>query len=222
MNCYFCVLVPYPQRDNNDEGLSNIYKTIPVGKNNLYKVLVDYMIENNTRYIGLYVPRARPEYFKKDLSLPFHKRFPESYVHDFESLIAQSDPNISILCVYPYKSMCEIKKLKNNKDSYESALLSFFIQSVHQINPTSRILYEMQGFPPKYGCGKFITSDTNQCCFKKLVAKMVSRPSPDYIANNVELILMVEDHVKHTEMLNVATLNKWLCWGDTKTKGCRN
>ena len=191
-----------------------MYKNIPIGKSNVYKPLVDYMVKNNSRYVALNSPQTRPEFFKKDLSIPFHKKFPDRYVHEFESLLAQSDPKGSILCVSPFKNKCEIIKIKSSKENYDSGLLSFFIQSIQQINPTSNLLYEMLEVHPKHRSGTFVTSDTNHCCFKKLIVKMARRPTTDYSSNNIELILMVQDHVNHSGLLNMSALNKWLCWED--------
>ena len=183
--------------------------TIP--KNSLHEALVPYMLYNNTRYVALLAPRAIPEFFNKELNIPFNKRFPDIYVHEFESLIAQSDIQKNIIHINPRDGRCKIEYISRDKDKYESALLSFFIQSVQEINPQSKILYDMAGISPKRRSKNITSSGTNHCCFKKIVVKMVSAPVDD-TSNCIKLVLMIQDHVNHKKDLNVSALNKWLCW----------
>lgn len=194
---YYSVVIPLPYKQNSDD-LTDLYRQIVRGSD-LHNALCEYMLTHKLTYVALSVPTSRPTFFNTGITPRFCDKFPKEYVDDLDTLLAQSNRVLTINRGMKKAKMVEVYSEK----TYNEALLSMFIQSVQQINPTSRLLYSMVGLEPKFGLGKFVSSETNQCCFKYLVFKLkVTRGS-------FVIRVYVRSHVNHTSLLVLSAVSKW-------------
>lgn len=193
------MLTPLPFK-NDPSGLTDIFRRIAPGSD-LHNVLCKYMLTHGVEYVALSVPSVRPwKYIDKPMPR-FSQRFPEDYVDNLDSLLAQGDPRVLII---NHKSRSARVVKVDSLKAYNSTLLSMFVQSLQQINRKSRILYHMVGVTPPYGIGKFVLAETYQCCFRNLVCKLkVTR-------GEFEVRLYVRGHVHHTSLLDLSSVSKWL------------
>ena len=189
------------QEDNT--GLTDISRRIIPGSS-LHKALCKYMTSTGSRYVGLSVPSTYPRNYSREKG-KFWKKFPTDYVDEVESLLAQGSPRY-VLNINRIKDTAQLVQVES-EETYNRVLLSLFVQSVQQINPTSRLLYSMVNVKPLHGLGVFISCETNQCCFRYLVAK-VHRPS--YSESDIDIRLYVRDHVHHNSLLDLSVISKWM------------
>ena len=192
-------MIPLPFKKDSD-GLTDLYRRIIPGSD-LHNVICQYMLTRGLTYVALSVPSSRPTFFNTSNTPKFSDRFPKEYVDDLDSLLAQDN---RVLSINRKTKEAEMIKVYSEK-TYNEALLSMFVQSVQQINPTSQLLYLMVGLKPRFGRGRFVSSETNQCCFKNLVLKLkvTSRGSFD-------IRVFVREHVNHTDLLVLSSLSKWM------------
>lgn len=184
--------MPYKK---DTDGLTDLYQEITPASC-LHNVICTYMKTHRLTYIALSVPSSRPAFFNA-AKAKFCDKFPKEYVNELDSLFSQS---AKVLIINRKKRDAKIVEV-NSEKTYNEALLSIFVQSVQQINPTSRLLYAMVGLKPRFGLGKFVASETNQCCFKNLVIKLKC---------SGELRVYVRDHINHKTLLVLNAVSKWL------------
>lgn len=189
-----------PYKDN-DDGLTDIYRKITPGSE-LHNVLCKYMLTNRVNYVALMVPSSRPTSFINRHMSRFSDRFPKEYVDDLDVLLAQGRSCPRVLVINHKNQEARMIEI-TSEETYYSVLFSMFVQSVQQINPTSRMLYLMIGMQPKFGLGKFVDSETNQCCFRYLVFKK------KVIRGDVVIKVYVRDHVHHKSLLDLSSVSKW-------------
>lgn len=201
MMTYYCVITEMPFQES-DVGLSDVYRKAVPGSD-VYRVLRDFMLTRGLTYAGLSAPSERPTSYV-DKTLPrFQDRFPEGYVRDLDTLLGQGGlvPEVLILNLRPTKATT-VKVTE--EATYNRVLLSMFVQSVQQLNRTSRILYKMVKLPPRFGVGTFVSSDTTQCCFKNLVAKLKINT-----LGEIDIKFYVRDHVTHKGLVDLSSISKW-------------
>lgn len=204
--CYYCV--PHPLHLlRSDEELSRTNLRIKK-HSQLYNALLDHMLQENVRYLALSVPDCVPHYFRKlRKEEKFWKKIPPDYVENVEALLAQGQGAgfTKILVVNSRNSTAE---MIDAFDKYESVLLSLFVQSVQQRNPTSRLLYEMVGEDPVHGVGTFAECETFNCCFRSLVVKMTEvKKSGKKL--DVQLTLHTRRHLCHSKHPQIDVITKW-------------
>lgn len=171
----------------------------------LHKALKRYMKVTGSSCVGLSVPTTYPGTYVKGECATFWRRFPIEYVDELEALLAQG----SLRCVLTINNKRETADVLQvaTIDDFNRTLLSLFVQSVQQINPTSRVLYSMVNLKPIHGLGVFVSCETNQCCFKYLAAK-IHATTDDSDGSHIRLY--VRDHVHHNSLLDLSVVNKWM------------
>ena len=187
--------MPFKQ---DSQGLTDLYRRVTPGSD-LHNTICEYMLNHGLKYVALSVPTTRPTFYKTGNIHNFGDRFPKDYVDDLDSLLAQGNQVLSI-----NRKKKEAKRIQVlSQEKYNQVLLSIFVQSVQQINPTSRILYRMNGLKPRFGLGKFASSDTNQCCFKNLVLRL------KVTCGMLEIRMYVSEHINHNSLLVLSAVSKW-------------
>lgn len=198
---YYCVITEMPFQES-DAGLSDIYRTAVQGSD-MHSVLCEFMLTRGLKYVGLSAPSARPKSFLKKPQPRFHERFPKEYVRDVDTLLGQGGTVPKVLVInYRPKKAWAVKV--TDEQTYNQVILSMFVQSVQQLNRTSRLLYSMVDLAPMYGMGTFVSSETTQCCFKNLVAKLKTN-----VRGEFEIKFYVRDHVSHSGLVDLSSVSKW-------------
>ena len=193
----------------SDEGLTSINRRVTPGTE-LHSILTDYMTSAGATYVALAVPQTSPETYSKHKTDFFSEKFPDEYVREVEGLLAQDPASGAVLILNLLRETAEVFRVKTLKD-YHRVLLSLFVQSVQQINPTSRILFEMKDLAPSFGVGKFVSCETNQCCFRYLTAKLCCKGGRTGAqTGGQEVRLYVRDHVHHNSLLDLSVISKWM------------
>ena len=169
----------------------------------LYRTLLDYMTSMNTEYVGLSVPVSDPEWYQPKCA-KFVDRFPKEYVDEVEALLAQGG---CVLTLNKRKSDdVSLFRVTSEKD-FTRVLLSLFVQSVQQRNRHAGMLYAMVNISPSLKNSKrcVFVSETNQCCFRHLTAKIVykNRAIPP------DIRLYVRSHIQHDTLLDLGVITKW-------------
>ena len=194
------MLTPLLYKDTHD-GLTDIYRKVAPGTH-LHSVLCEYMLTRGLEFVALTVPTVRPsEFVVKNLSR-FSQKFPQEYTDNLDALLAQGGDDPRVLVINCQSKSAQLVKV-DSLQKYNETLLSLFVQSLQQINKTSRVLYRMVGQVPKHGLGKFVSSETNQCCFKNLVCKLKAN------RGGFEIKLYVRGHLNHNSLLDLSTVSKW-------------
>lgn len=173
----------------------------------LYKALRNYMVSNDVTCVGLSVPSTHPSTYVKGVAEKFWMRFPEAYVDEVDSLLAQGRSRCA-LNINVKLGTADVIRVKS-ENVYNSVLLSLFVQSVQQLNPTSRVLYSMVNVKPMHGVGVFVSCETNQCCFRYLAAKLHPSTTTDDSGQS-DVRLYVREHVKHDSLLDLRVITKWM------------
>lgn len=201
MTIYYCVITQMPFQ-RTDDGLTDIYRKAVTGSD-IHRVLCGYMQKRGIKYVGLSTPKVRPTSFIVQKMPRFYNRFPEEYVREVDTLLGQGGNVPEALVINHETNKARTVKVSSLK-MYNSVLLSLFVQSVQQVNQTSRILYRMVGLVPEHGLGKFISSETTQCCFQNLVAKLNSTNRGEF-----EIKFFVRDHIRHNSPFDHSSVSKW-------------
>lgn len=197
---YYSMLIPLPE-DGNEGGMTDISRRL-IKESALHKTLSSYMASKGLRYVQLTHPRSRPSTYDTKRGIPFLQRFPAEYVEEFEGMLAQSG---DVIVINPVKHTAEVVHVLSDT-VYNSALLSLFVQSIQQVNPTSRMLYSMVGRPPAHGVGRFVSSETSQCCFKYII---VGAQKGYRGVDEFDLRLYVANHINHTCILDLESVAYW-------------
>jgi hypothetical protein len=201
MATYYCVITQMPFQES-DAGLSDIYRRAVPGSD-IHRVLCKFMLTRGLKYVGLTAPSARPSSYVDKAVPNFHEHFPEDYSRDLDTLLGHGGSVPTVLIINQRSKEATAVKV-TDRDTYNRVLLSMFVQSVQQLNRTSRMLFRMVGLPPKFGMGTFVSSETTQCCFKNLVAKLKTTPRGEF-----EINFFVKDHIHHSSLLDLSSIAKW-------------
>lgn len=201
MMTYYCVITEMPLQES-DTGLTDIYRKVVPGSD-IHRVLCKFMLTRKLKYVGLSAPSARPTSFMNNQQPKFHDRFPQEYVRDVDTLLGQGGGVPKVLVINHHTKKARTVKV-NDRKTYDQVILSMFVQSVQQLNRTSRLLYRMVNLPPKFGIGTFVSSETTHCCFKNLVAKLKINTRSEF-----EIKFYVRDHVNHSGQVDLSSVSKW-------------
>ncbi|GFR75992.1 hypothetical protein ElyMa_005789400 [Elysia marginata] len=202
---YYCVPHPLPLLKSHDELVDTGLKIN--AHSNLFRVLLRWMNDECTRLAALSTPTQKPKSFDRSAK-PLASRLPAEYVDDLEALLSQAkSPRVLVVALKDGPTTALVDATKR----YESVALSFFVQSVQQINPTAGILYEMIGQPPAHGKGTFVDCETSNCCFRHVVVRLVEANKRD--GSTHTLALNVRPHEcssNNPGKYPVDTMMKWL------------